>query len=146
VTLWPDLSIRAARGGIVAYAIRVTNYGDGKADRIEVTLPFNRQHLSLANVTPDVSKGDWVSGASDTRVDVTFGPLDEGATRTGTVFFRINGTLATDTVLDMRVRFSWDDARGDHDGAGSNWAPVLVGGGNDSALYVWLKVDPASGA
>jgi hypothetical protein len=86
-----------------------------------------------------------VSGASDTRIDVTFGPLDEGATRTGTVFFRINGTLATDTVLNMRARFSWNDARGGHDGAGSNWAPVLVGGGNDSAPWVWLKVDPTNG-
>lgn len=145
ITLWPDPAIRVARGGVVAYALRVTNYGEGAVERTALTLPFNRQHLTLLNAALDTNKGDWVRSASDTRVVVSFGPLEKNITRTGTVFFRINASLATDTVLDMRAQWSWDDARGGHDGAGSNWAPVLVGSGNDSAPYVWLKVDPASG-
>jgi hypothetical protein len=44
----------------------------------------------------------------------------------------------------MRASYSWDDAR---DGGGwrSNWAPVLVGGFNNSAPWVWVRVEPVSG-
>jgi hypothetical protein len=145
VTLWPEPSIRAARGGLVTYTVRIANYGEQTAARTVVTLPFQERHLSLVSAALDASRGDWVSAASNTRVELTFGPLAGGAKRAGTVTFRVNGTLATDTILDMRAGFSWTDQNTIHAGTGSNWAPVLVGNGNDSAAYVWLKIDPTSG-
>lgn len=42
VTLWPAPSIRVARGGALAYEIRVKNYGDGDAEAIRVTRNFCR--------------------------------------------------------------------------------------------------------
>ena len=145
VTLWPEPSIRAARGGLVTYTVRIANYGTQTAERTVVTLPFQERHLSLVTAGLDASRGDWVSAVSNTRVELSFGPLAGGAKRAGTLTFRVNGTLATDTILDMRAGFSWSDRTTNHTGIGSNWAPVLVGSGNDSAPYVWLKIDPTSG-
>jgi hypothetical protein len=143
VAIWPAPSIRVARDGTLAYEIRVRNYGDGSAEQIQVRLPYNKQRLTVTSSKfndPD----DWVSELKDDHVTVTFGRLGSEKSRTGTIYFRVNRTLPDNTVLSMRASYIWNDER--HDGHGSsNWAPVLVGGGNDSAPWVWVQVDPFAG-
>jgi hypothetical protein len=144
VTLWPAPSIRVARDGTLAYEIRVRNYGDGAAEAIQVRLPYNKLQLTVTGSKfndPD----DWVSELKDDHVTVTFGGLKSDASRTATIFFRVNRVLPDDTVLSMRASYTWNDERRDGQGS-SNWAPVLVGGGNDSAPWVWVRVDPFAGA
>lgn len=48
-----------------------------------------------------------------------------------------------DTILDMRAtsRYNGDGGRD----VRSNWAPLLVGGGNASAPWVWTAISPSSG-
>jgi hypothetical protein len=143
VTLWPAPSIRVARDGALAYEIRIRNYGDGDAEAIRVRLPYNERQLTVTGSKfndPD----DWVSELKDDHVTVTFGRLRSDKSRTATIFFRVNRALPDNTVLSMRAAHTWSDERRDGHGS-SNWAPVLVGGGNDSAPWVWVQVDPFAG-
>ena len=88
--------------------------------------------------------GDWVSENNAERIVVSFGELRSGDARTATVNFHVNGWMVDDTVLSMRASYKWSD--GDDGGSGqSNWAPILVGSGNSSAAWLWLKVDPVNG-
>jgi hypothetical protein len=143
VTLWPAPSIRVARDGTLAYEIRVRNYGDGDAELIHVTLPYNKRQLTVTGSKLN-DPNDWVSELKDDHVTVTFGRLRSDKSRTATIFFHVNRSLADNTVLSMRASYTWSDERHDSGGS-SNWAPVLVGGGNDSAPWVWVRVDPFSG-
>jgi len=143
VAIWPDPSIRVARGGTLAYEIRTKNYGDGDAESIRVTLPYDKNKLSVVGSKLNGPK-DWVSELKSDHVTVTLGPLKSGKSRTATLYFRVNGSLADNTVLSVRATYEWSDER--HGSGGStNWAPVLVGGGNDSAPWVWTVVDPVAG-
>lgn len=143
VTLWPDPSIRAARGDRIAYTLRVTNYGDGTADSTQVTLPYSRQQMVAVGSLFD-QEGDWVSELTDSYLQVSFGPLDPDEQRTATLFFRVQQAPPDNAVISMRASYNWDDGRS---GGGwrSNWAPVLVGSFNNSAPWVWVHVEPVSG-
>jgi hypothetical protein len=143
VAIWPAPSIRVARDGTLAYEIRARNYGDGDAEVIRVTLPYDRRQLTVTGSKFN-SPDDWVSELKDDRVSVTFGPLKANKSRAATLYFRVSGSLADNTVLSMRAAYGWSDGRRDSGGT-SNWAPVLVGGGNDSAAWVWTRVDPVGG-
>jgi hypothetical protein len=143
VTLWPAPSIRVARDGTLAYEIRIRNYGDGAAENIHVRLPYAKQQLTVTSAKFS-DPADWVSELKDDHVTVTFGSLEADRARTATIFFRVNRTLPDNTVLTMRAVYTWNDEQGDGHGS-SNWAPVLVGGGNDSAPWVWVQVDPFAG-
>jgi len=143
VTLWPAPSIRVARDGTLAYEIRVRNYGGGGATAIHARLPYDKRQLTVTGSKFNDS-ADWVSELKDDHVTVTFGSLKSGRSRVATIYFRVNRVLPDNTVLTMRASYTWSDER--HDGHGSsNWAPVLVGGGNDSAPWVWVQVDPFAG-
>jgi hypothetical protein len=144
VTIWPAPSIRVARDGTLAYEIKVKNYGDGDAEVIHVRLPYDKRQLNVTGSKLN-GAGDWVSELEDDHVTVTFGRLRADRSRTATIFFRINRVLPDNTVLSMRAAYTWSDERRDDHGS-SNWAPVLVGGGNDSAPWVWVRVDPFAGA
>ncbi len=141
--LWPEPSIRAGRGATIAYEFRVYNDGRGDAGRTTITLPYNRNHVLPIGSRLDRSEGDWVSELTSSRLTVTFGKLGNGKMRSGIVYFQVNSGLPDNTVIDMRPEFTWSDERSGGSGRG-NWAPVLVGGGNDTAAFVWLIVDPAS--
>ncbi|HET9221930.1 MAG TPA: hypothetical protein VFO07_05465, partial [Roseiflexaceae bacterium] len=143
VTLWPAPSIRVARDGTLAYEMRVRNYGDGAAEQIQVRLPYDRQRLTVTSSKFN-DPSDWVSELKDDHVTVTFGRLSADKSRTATIFFRVNRTLPDNTVLTMRASYTWNGEQSDGHGS-SNWAPVLVGGGNDSAPWVWVQVDPFAG-
>jgi hypothetical protein len=143
VTLWPSPSIRVARAGTLAYEIRVKNYGAGDAARVRVTLPYNRRQMYLFD-SRFTSPEDWVSEVANDRVTVTFGRLKAGGYRPATLFFRVAGDLADQTVISMRATYTWWDAGGDASWR-TNWAPVLVGSGNASASWLWLAVEPVSG-
>lgn len=145
VTIWPSPSIRVARNGLLAYEIRLRNYGDGDASSVRVRLPYNRSQFTIVNSRLDRDSGDWVSAIGRDRITVTFGRLDDGERRTGTIYLRVKDNLPDNTVISMRADFVWSDGRSGGEGA-SNWAPVLVGGGNDSAPWVWMIVDPVKGA
>jgi hypothetical protein len=143
VTIWPAPSIRVARDGTLAHEIRVKNYGDGDAEVIHVRLPYDKRQLTVTGSKLN-GADDWVSELEDDHVTVTFGRLRADRSRTATIFFRVNRVLPDNTVLSMRASYTWSDERRDDHGS-SNWAPVLVGGGNDSAPWVWVRVDPFAG-
>lgn len=143
VTLWPSPSIHVARGGTVAYEIRLKNYGAGSASTTRVTLPFNNQQLSVVG-SAFTKAGDWVSEVTSDRVVVTFGPAEPGEFRTATITFRAGTTLADNTVVNMRASYDWTDAGGSR-GWRSNWTPLLARAANTSAAWVWLSVDPVAG-
>jgi hypothetical protein len=143
VRLWPAPSIRVARDGTLAYEIRIRNYGDGAAESMQVRLPYDKRQLTVTSAKFD-DPADWVSELKDDHVTVTFGRLRPDRSRAATIFFRVNRTLPDNTVLTMRASYTWTGER--HDGHGStNWAPVLIGEGNDSAPWVWVQVDPFAG-
>lgn len=142
--VWPSPSIRVARDGTLAYEIRLYNDGEGSARSTRVTMPYDRTMLTPIGSRLDQGAGDWVSELRPDAVVVTFGELGAKKMRTGWVYFRVASYLADNTVLSMRPTFQWSDARGTTSRT-SNWAPVLVGGGNDSGAYVWTIVQPVTG-
>jgi hypothetical protein len=142
VVIWPSPSIRVARNGTLGYEVRVKNYGAGTANGVQVRLPYRTNQLSV--IDSQLRPGDWVSEVSSDRVAINFGRFAPGEYRTGTIIFRAINSLPDNAVIDTRASFSWSD-----DGVGgsgwSNWAPVLGGGQNDSAPWVWLSVNPVGG-
>ncbi|HEU4321514.1 MAG TPA: hypothetical protein VFS21_00060 [Roseiflexaceae bacterium] len=146
VTIWPAPSILAPRGSRITYELRVRNYADkGDAERIEVTIPYNRSQMRPVASTLDRTKGDWVSSVTDREVVVTFGPLDRQSSRTGKLVFEVGGTLANGTILDVRPSYTWVDERGVIGPQPSNWAPVVIANGPSNGAWVWTQVTPASG-
>jgi hypothetical protein len=142
VALWAEPSIRVSRAGTLTYEIRVRNYGSGAALRTEVELPFDRAQITPVGSQLDQSSGDWVSKLADKSLTVTFGEVGAGEERSGRIIFRVAGGLADNLVIPTRATFRWVDERRSSAGT-TNWAPVLVGGSNDNAAYVWLIVEPA---
>ncbi len=143
ITLWPAPSIHAARGGRLAYEIRLKNYGAAAASSTRVTLPFNAQQLTVVD-SAFTKEGDWVSERTSDRVVITFGPAARGEYRTATITFHVNTALADNSLITIRAPYSWDDAGGGREWR-SNWAPILVRGTAASAQWVWLAVDPVAG-
>ena len=143
VTIWPRPSIIVMRGGELAYELRVKNYGHGGATSALVRLPYTRQQLvAIDSLFSDPH--DWVSEVADDHLDVTFGPVAADEYRTAIIIFRVKGDLPDKTVISMRASYSWSDRRSG--GAWtSNWAPVLIGAGNESAPWVWMVGDPIGG-
>jgi hypothetical protein len=144
VTVWPAPSIRVARGGVLSYEIRLYNDGQGSASGVRVTLPFDPAQLTPIGSDLDRGAGDWVSEVRSNAVVVSFGKLGDKQQRVGYVYFRVGTLLADNTVLSVRPAYEWSDARGTPERSG-NWAPVLVGAGNDGGAYVWMIGQPVSG-
>jgi hypothetical protein len=144
VTIWATPSIRVARAGTLEYEIRVKNYGEGAAQTTSVSLPYSKQQM-LVRDSRFARAGDWISELKEDSVTATFGPIGAGESASGTVVFRVSANLANDTVLSVRAAYTWSDNARDGDGR-SNWAPVLVGSGNDSAPWAWTIVGPTAGA
>ena len=142
--IWPEPSIRVARGGTLTYEIRLYNDGEASAKSTTVTLPFDGGQLTPIGSRLDRGAGDWVSDVRSNAIVVSFGELDNKEQRSGFITFRVGAALLDNTVLSVRPAYRWSDARGTHDRSG-NWAPVLVGGGNDTGTYVWTIVQPADG-
>lgn len=144
VVAWPTPSIRVARDGILSYELRLYNDGAGSASGTKVTLAFDPAQLTPIGSDLDRGAGDWVSEVRSNAVVVSFGKLGDKQSRVGYVYFRVGRFLADNTVLSVRPAYTWSDARGTSERSG-NWAPVLVGGGNDGGAYVWMIVQPVSG-
>ena len=143
MTIWPSPSIIVVRGQTLIYELRVKNYGKGGATSARVTLPYTDQQLTVID-SRLTDPRDWVSKVAADHVDVTFGPVAAGEYRTAAIVFRVKETLADRTVINMRANYSWSDHR---DGGAwrSNWAPVVIGAGNESVPWVPLLVDPIGG-
>lgn len=144
VVLWPTPSIWTERGTTLAYEIRLDNRGRGAAEQVRVTLPYHRQHFELTHTRLSSDDGDWVSRIGDNSFTVTFGRLDDGERRSGTVYLRTHDWVPHATVLDMRADYEWSDNRDGGD-ARTNWAPVLVGSGNVDGDWLFLAVNPLEG-
>jgi hypothetical protein len=142
---WPEPSIRVGRGMTLTYEIRVYNDGEGDASSTTVVFPYNRNHILPIASRFDRSAGDWVSELTPTQLTITFGRLGGGKMRSGFIDFKVNDRLTDTTVIDVRSSFRWSDEDRGGNGRG-NWAPVLVGGGNDTAPFVWLIVEPVRGS
>jgi hypothetical protein len=143
VTLRARPSVRVARGALLAYDIELTNYGSGDAGRTVVRLNYNRNLVAVSH--SELNRRDWVSDIEDRYVEISFGELDGKRSRTGTIYFRVKSNVADNSVIDGRASVSWEDS----DSGGSmttNWAPVLVGGGNEHSDWAWLQVTPESGS
>jgi hypothetical protein len=143
ITIWPSPSIIVIHGQTLIYELRATNYGKGQATRALVTLPYANQQMSVID-SRFTDPRDWVSEVAADHVDVTFGPVAAGEEHTAAIVFRVRDTLADRTVISMRANYSWDDHR--NGGAWrSNWAPVVIGAGNESAPWVPVLIDPIGG-
>ncbi|NNJ13749.1 hypothetical protein EKD04_025830 [Chloroflexales bacterium ZM16-3] len=141
VTIRPDPSIRVARSSQLSYEIRVRNYGEGSAGSVVVDLPITSSQIDLINFA--ATPGDFVSADEPERVEVTFGGFAPDERRDATLLFSVSDALLDDAVIDVRASFRWDGPQG---GAGqSNRAPVLVGGFNNDARYVFLAITPTNG-
>lgn len=140
VMIWPKPSIWVARGDVLEYEIRLTNYGRGTAERTQVTLPYNRGQFTVASSRLNSSKGDWVSALDPQSFTITFGPLRPGERRSGVIVLRVNGNVPHATLIDMRANVRHDDGANR-----SNWAPVLVGSGPVDSTFAWVAVDPTAG-
>lgn len=142
-TIWPAPSIRVVAGMTLEYEIRARNYGTGSASVNRVTLPFDKNQLTVeTSRIPNMN--DWVSESTSDHVTVDFNDVAPGELRKATIVFRVKSGLADGTVISMRATTSWSDDRAG--GAWrSNWAPILAGKTNDSAAWVWLTVDPLGG-
>lgn len=145
VVTWPEPSIRVGRGMILTYEIRVYNDGEGDAGSTTVVFPYNRNHILPIAGRFDRRAGDWVSELTPTQLTITFGRLGSSKMRSGFVDFKVNDRLTDATAIDVRSTFRWSDEDRSGNGRG-NWAPVLVGGGNDTAPFVWLIVEPVQGS
>jgi hypothetical protein len=145
VTVWPEPSIYVMRGGRLTYELRITNYGRGDAKAVRVTLPYDRRQMRPVASRLDSTKGDWVSHLTDREIEVTFGPIDGKAGRTGMLVFDVATTLGNDSILDTRPSYLWWDDQDDYGSYRTNWAPVLVGNGPATAPWVWAEVRPTAG-
>ncbi len=150
VTIWPKPSIWVARGAILEYEFRLTNYGRGTARETVVIFPINRAQVYGFYTSLNSQAGDWVRSVDQNSITVVFGPLNAGARRSGKLFMRVNENLPlpsptqTPVLIDTRASYTFrDDARGG--GQRTNWAPVLVGGGSVDAPYIWVRRTPESG-
>ena len=143
VTIWPSPSINVARGGTLAYEIRLKNYGSGSAKSARVTLPYNNLQMTVVD-SQMTKQGDWISELTSNRVTASFGNIAPGEYRTAKIIFRVNTALVDDTVMSMRALYTWSDDGGDGSWT-SNWAPVVVRSGDASAQWLWLSVDPVGG-
>jgi hypothetical protein len=143
VTIWPNPSIIVARDGLLTYEVRVKNYGKGDAASTHVRLPYSTQQMVVTG-SRFSNPNDWVSELTNDQLTITFGNVKHDEHRMATIYFKVHRRLPDNTVLNMRATYRWDDAR---DGGSwmSNWAPVLVGNGNQSSPWVWLEVTPVSG-
>jgi hypothetical protein len=145
VTIWPEPSIHVMRGGRVTYELRISNYDRGDARGVRVRLPYDRRQMRPIASRIDRDKGGWVSRVTDCEVEVTFGPADGKAGRTGLLVFEVATTPSNGTVLDLRPSYTWWDSV---DGEGpyrTNWQPVIVNDGPATAPWVWTGVTPSVG-
>jgi hypothetical protein len=143
ITIWPSPSIIVIHGQTLIYELRATNYGKGEAKRVVVTLPYANQQMIVID-SRFTDPRDWVSEVAADHVEVTFGPVAAGEARTAAIVFRVRETLADRTVIGMRANYRWDDHR--NGGAWrSNWAPVVIGAGNESAPWIPVLIDPIGG-
>ncbi|MCS6879726.1 MAG: hypothetical protein RMK84_16900 [Oscillochloridaceae bacterium] len=150
VTIWPRPSVWVARGGLLEYEFRLTNYGRGTARETVVVFPINRAQVYGFYTSLDSRAGDWVRSVDQNSITVVFGPLSAGARRSGKLFMRVNENLPlpsptqTPVLIDTRASYTFrDDARGG--GQRTNWAPVLVGSGPVDTPYIWVQRTPMSG-
>jgi hypothetical protein len=142
VSVWPNPSVYAVRNGTLAYEIRARNHGAGRADGVEVRLPYNRSLLQIyGSYIPD--RQDWVSEVGSDYVTVRFGQLDNKEKRTVTLFFRVASWPGDGTTLPMQASFDWSD--GSDGGRGkTNIAPVTVGQQEVRSAWSKLNVAPLS--
>jgi hypothetical protein len=144
VAIWPEPSIRVGRDMELTYEIRLYNDGEAEAQRTVVELPYDNRLIKPIGSRLDRNAGDWVSAVTSNQVTITFGRVDTGKHRSGFVTFKVARDAVNNTVISMRPAYEFSDAHGTRERI-ANWAPVLVGGGNDTAAYVWLIVNPAAG-
>jgi hypothetical protein len=145
VTVWPEPSIHVMRGGRLTYELRVNNYDRGDARGVRVRLPYDRRQMRPIASRLDRDKGDWVSRVTDREVEVTFGPVDGKAGRTGLLVFEVAAALSNGTILDMRPSYTWWDGTSEEGPYRANWPPVIVGEGPASAPWVATGVTPTVG-
>jgi len=144
VVVWPQPSIRVMRGGILRYAVRITNHGEGEASEVFVRLPYPRQQLAWQYATFTPGSGDYVSRVEGDAVVTRFEVLAPGKSRIATLTYRTSSFLANDAVVNLRAAYSWKDERSGGCGA-ANWTPVLVGAGDADSPYLWMARSPSSG-
>jgi hypothetical protein len=143
VTIWPSPSIHVARGGTLEYQIRLKNYGAGNVNGAHVTLPYSNGQLTVLDGRM-TKAGDWISELANDHITVNFGPFTPGEYRTATIVFRVNAALPDNSVINIRAAYTWSDAGGSIAWT-SNWAPLLARGGDASAPWLWLMVNPVEG-
>jgi hypothetical protein len=144
VTLWPTPSLQVPPGSVLSYEMRLKNYGEGEASRVEVTLPYDPHVLSLIDASFEDER-DWVSEVTRSDVEVTFLEMEANDERTAHLFFRVADTVPFGTVIPMWAGFAWENEREDEEGKLSNAAPVLVDEAAKDSPDIVLMVEPERG-
>lgn len=141
ITLQAIPSIRVARGTILAYKLRIENYGDGTMAAARVRLPYDRSKLTIVDTLFE-DEGDFVSKIDD-EITISLDSLNGKSIRFAVVYMRVADYLPDNTVIDMWAGYDWEDNRGNYGiSERSNAAPVLVGGWNETSDFVWMTLEP----
>lgn len=126
--IWPDPD-RVGRGDVIAYDMTLDNVGSNRATRVNMTLPFDSQHLTLVQTWFDNSN-TWVSELDNESVTVMFGTLRGGESRRAKLFFKVNATAPDWLEIKMRGTVRWSTKIPDQR-VRSNWTTVVVVGQAD---------------
>jgi hypothetical protein len=134
--------IHVARGGILAYKMRIENRGDSTMDYALAYLAYDPAKITPVDTQFDHG-GDFVKKIEQNEVIVRFDEVGQDAARFAVIFFRVADNLPDGTVIDMTVDYDWEDQDGNYDlDERSNYAPVIVNSYNEDSPYVWSLVDP----
>jgi hypothetical protein len=149
VTLRKEPSIRVDRDDTLEYEIFVRNRGDGPADEVRVTLPYDSDQLTFLDADFE-DADDFVEELNEDEVVLVFEDVEgvdanvDEDPRRATIFWDVNDLLPIDTVISIRGTVAWDDARDGGDRR-TNRAPVLVGEMSNDSEYVFAEVTPELG-
>jgi len=149
VTLRKEPSIRVDRDGTLEYEIYVRNRGDGPADEVRVTLPYDNEQLTYLDADFE-DADDFVAEVDENEIVLVFDDVEgvdanvDEDPRRATITWNVNDLLPIDTVISIRGTVAWDDAR-DGGSRRTNRAPVLVGEASNNSEYVFAEVTPELG-
>jgi hypothetical protein len=109
--LWPTPST-AARGDTIRYDMTISNDGDGKASRTNVTLPLPKGQFRLIKIELP-QKTSWVMEVADEKIVIMFGTLRRGESRDARIFLALNNGPGLDTAaIRIQALINYDEQSG----------------------------------
>lgn len=144
VALQSEPSLQVVPGQHISYTIRVRNTGDGTAELVEVTLPYDHSALDIQDAFFARDDG-WVSEISQETIEVSFVDVDKDEDHTVTLLFLVSNQVAEHTVIPMWAGVVWENEDGDEEQGLSNAAPVVIGSTTRTSPHIVVMVEPERG-